>query len=78
MIYIHILNKNNTSLERELKYEGCEVEKVFGGVGLVMVKAGPFDLVLLDIMLPGLNGIEVLGFKDRKYYYNNCEFEHIA
>lgn len=48
-------------VELELKYEGYEVEKAFDGrVGLDMVKAGPFDLVLLDIMLPGLNGIEVL------------------
>ena len=48
-------------VELELKYEGYEVEKAFDGrMGLDMVKAGPFDLVLLDIMLPGLNGIEVL------------------
>ncbi len=48
-------------IELELKYEGYEVEKAFNGRdGLELVKAHPFDLVLLDIMLPGLNGIEVL------------------
>lgn len=48
-------------IELELKYEGYEVEKSFNGRdGLELVKAHPFDLVLLDIMLPGLNGIEVL------------------
>lgn len=48
-------------LELELKYEGYEVEKAFDGrSGLELVKSSLFDLVLLDIMLPGLNGIEVL------------------
>lgn len=48
-------------VELELGYEGYEVEKALDGRdGLELVKARPFDLILLDIMLPGLNGIEVL------------------
>ena len=48
-------------VELELQYEGYEVEKAYDGrAGIDMVKASSFDLVLLDIMLPGLNGIEVL------------------
>lgn len=48
-------------VELELKYEGYEVEKSYDGrSGLELVKSSSFDLVLLDIMLPGLNGIEVL------------------
>src|SRR5690554_6379607 len=48
-------------VELELTYEGYKVEKVFNGRdGLEMVKARSFDLVILDIMLPGLNGMEVL------------------
>jgi two-component system response regulator ArlR len=48
-------------VELELEYEGYEVEKAFDGrEGLVLAKARPFDLILLDIMLPGINGIEVL------------------
>ncbi len=48
-------------IELELKYEGYEVAKAFNGRdGLELVKTQPFDLVLLDIMLPGINGIEVL------------------
>lgn len=48
-------------IELELKYEGYEVNKAFNGRdGLELVKNQPFDLVLLDIMLPALNGIEVL------------------
>lgn len=48
-------------VELELKYEGYEVEKAFDGrIGLEQVSSSSFDLVLLDIMLPGLNGIEVL------------------
>ncbi len=48
-------------IELELIHEGYGVIKAFNGRdGLELVKTQPFDLVLLDIMLPGLNGIEVL------------------
>lgn len=48
-------------VELELTHEGYEVEKAFDGrQGLELAESGSFDLVLLDIMLPGLNGLEVL------------------
>lgn len=48
-------------IELELKYEGYEVEKSYDGRhGLELALAQSFDLILLDIMLPTLNGIEVL------------------
>lgn len=48
-------------IELELLHEGYEVEKCGNGrTGLEMAESGGFSLVLLDIMLPGLNGLEVL------------------
>ncbi|HHY09781.1 MAG TPA: response regulator transcription factor [Firmicutes bacterium] len=48
-------------VEMELTYEGYQVAKAFDGrIGLEMAETGEYDLVLLDIMLPGLNGMEVL------------------
>lgn len=48
-------------IEMELKYEGYEAEKVYNGRdGLLLATTKQFDLILLDIMLPELNGIEVL------------------
>ena len=48
-------------VELELRYEGYEVEKAFDGrSGLEKALSGNFDLVLLDIMLPALSGMEVL------------------
>lgn len=47
-------------LELELSYEGYEVEQVHDGrSGLERALDGSFDLILLDVMLPGLNGMEV-------------------
>lgn len=48
-------------VELELVHEGNEVDKAFDGrVGLEMALSGNYDLILLDVMLPGLNGMEVL------------------
>jgi DNA-binding response OmpR family regulator len=48
-------------VELELSYEGYEVAKAGDGrAGLALLEAGGFDLLLLDIMLPGINGLEVL------------------
>ncbi len=48
-------------VELELKHEGYTVDKAFDGRdGLDKMETGGYDLVLLDIMLPGLNGLEVL------------------
>ena len=48
-------------VELELKYEGYSVEKAFDGrKGLELALSGAFDLVLLDIMLPQLSGMEGL------------------
>lgn len=48
-------------VELELKHEGNEVEKAFDGRdGLEKALNHDFDLILLDVMLPQLNGLEVL------------------
>ena len=48
-------------IELELVHEGYEVEKCTDGRdGLEKAESGEFNVILLDIMLPGLNGLEVL------------------
>ena len=48
-------------VELELLHEGYMVSKSTNGrEALGMAVSGKFDLILLDIMLPGLNGLEVL------------------
>ena len=53
--------KRARMVELELRYEGYEVEKAFDGrTGLDRALSGEHELILLDIMLPALSGMEVL------------------
>src|SRR3954462_2717003 len=48
-------------LKIELEYEGYEVVVAYDGkAGLQSALAEKLDLILLDVMLPEMNGIEVL------------------
>ena len=48
-------------LELELVHEGYQVQKAYDGrTGLEMAETGEHDLLLLDVMLPGMNGLELL------------------
>lgn len=48
-------------VELELKYEGYDIQVRYNGRdGLSAMKETPFDLVILDVMMPDLSGIEVL------------------
>ncbi len=61
-----------TSLKEILTEEGFEVAAAGDGLGaLEMIQADPPDLVLLDIWLPGMDGIEVL--KTVKTYHPEIE-----
>jgi len=47
-------------IEMELTHEGYEVDTAYDGrEGLKKVENNEYDLILLDIMIPSLNGIEV-------------------
>jgi DNA-binding response OmpR family regulator len=48
-------------LKRGLSYEGFSVDIAGAGeAGLALAREHPPDLVVLDIMMPGINGLEVL------------------
>lgn len=48
-------------LEAVLRREGYEVDTVYDGLnGLDYMLSNIYDLVLLDIMLPGINGLDIL------------------
>lgn len=48
-------------LELELEFEGYTVTKAEDGIeALEKFRTGEWDLILLDVMLPGIDGIEVL------------------
>lgn len=48
-------------LQLELEFEGYEAETAYTGTsGLIKYREGDFDLVLLDLMLPEMHGLDVL------------------
>lgn len=49
-------------VELELKHEGYEVKAVHdGSVGCEEILKGDYDLAVLDVMLPGMNGFDICG-----------------
>jgi len=47
-------------IKKGLQENGYEISVAFDGItGVKLVKENDFDLVILDIMLPGMNGLEV-------------------
>ncbi|MBU3155925.1 response regulator transcription factor [Clostridium estertheticum] len=50
----------STFIEMELSHEGYRVDVAYDGrEGLTIAEENEYNLILLDVMLPGLNGIEV-------------------
>lgn len=48
------------AIKRHLEDLSCRVEVALAGdAGLKLAESKPFDLILLDIMLPGMDGLEV-------------------
>jgi DNA-binding response OmpR family regulator len=53
--------QNRDLLARRLERQGFEVTTARDGIdGLRQIEAGDFHLVMLDVMMPGMNGLEVL------------------
>ena len=55
------------TLTRALEDEGCEVDGVSSGAGgLSGLNEGPFDVIISDFSLPGVNGMEFLKIAKRR------------
>ena len=61
ILVVDDVEANRDLLSRRLKQQGHDVESAENGRrALEMVRAEPFDLVLLDIMMPEMDGYQVL------------------
>lgn len=51
-----------TAIKRGLEAEGFAVDAVLDGdIGLWMARENPYDVIVLDVMLPGSNGYQICG-----------------
>ena len=61
VLVVDDLEDNRIVLGRRLARRGFSVDEAVGGAeALEQIAARPFDLVLLDVMMPGLDGFETL------------------
>ena len=61
ILVVDDLPQNRELLVRYLRHRGCEALEAEGGrAALAMIEESPFDVVLLDLMMPDVDGMEVL------------------
>ena len=62
ILIVDDIDDNLYTLERRLKKDGYQdIEKASGGnEALKLVEEKSFDLILLDLMMPDISGLEVL------------------
>ena len=73
ILYVEDNKDTANAVKTILDSEGCNVELAFtGNDGLKKLKEKKFDLVLLDIMLPDINGIKV--FEEAVKRNRNCRY----
>src|SRR2546421_181921 len=48
------------ALQRQLEFEGCRVDTVHTGGDVLSAPAGLYDLVIIDLELPDMDGLSVL------------------
>ena len=61
VLIVDDIEANRELLARRLRREGCEVSLAASGPqALEALRRDSFDLVLLDVIMPGMNGIDVL------------------
>lgn len=61
LLVVDDIEENRDLLQRRLMRRGYEVEVADGGqAALAVVAETPIDLILLDVMMPGMSGLETL------------------
>jgi signal transduction histidine kinase len=68
ILIVDDISDNRTILSRRFERHGFECAEADSGLGaLDMLERQPFDVVLLDVMMPDLDGLEALGRIRQKY-----------
>src|SRR5450755_552765 len=62
LLIVDDVSDNRAVLTRRFQSRGFQIVEADNGFdALELIETGGFDLVLLDIMMPGIDGIETLG-----------------
>jgi diguanylate cyclase (GGDEF)-like protein len=61
LLIVDDISDNRTVLKRRFERRGFDVTEAESGlIAIDLIERGPFDLVLLDVMMPGIDGMETL------------------
>jgi diguanylate cyclase (GGDEF)-like protein len=61
LLIVDDISDNRSVLKRRFERRGFDVAEAESGlIAIDLIEQGPFDLVLLDVMMPGIDGMETL------------------